>query len=37
MQGYFFAKPMPHHAIPEMLQRGAENAAEVTTEVAADA
>ncbi|GJH38983.1 EAL domain-containing protein [Paraburkholderia hospita] len=27
MQGYFFAKPMPHDAIPGMLQRGAENAA----------
>jgi diguanylate cyclase (GGDEF)-like protein/PAS domain S-box-containing protein len=27
MQGYFFAKPLPHHAIPDMLQRGAENAA----------
>src|SRR6266702_4398837 len=27
MQGYFFAKPLPHDAIPGMLQRGAENAA----------
>ncbi|WP_109482638.1 EAL domain-containing protein [Paraburkholderia sp. C35] len=27
MQGYFFAKPMPHDAIPGMLQRSAENAA----------
>ncbi|ALP63959.1 MULTISPECIES: sensor domain-containing protein [Paraburkholderia] len=27
MQGYFFAKPLPHEAIPGMLQRGAEKAA----------
>ncbi len=35
MQGYFFAKPMPHDAIPGMLQRNVENAAE--NAVAADA
>jgi EAL domain-containing protein (putative c-di-GMP-specific phosphodiesterase class I) len=27
MQGYFFAKPLPHDLIPGMLQRGAESAA----------
>src|ERR1700742_1856722 len=32
MQGYFFAKPMPHDAIPGMLQRGVEKAAEMATD-----
>jgi hypothetical protein len=32
MQGYFFAKPMPHDAIPGMLQRSAESAALVAAD-----
>ncbi|MEM5382018.1 EAL domain-containing protein [Paraburkholderia phymatum] len=37
MQGYFFAKPLPHDAIPGMLQRSADNAAENEDVAAADA
>ncbi|MBP0593509.1 EAL domain-containing protein [Paraburkholderia sp. LEh10] len=37
MQGYFFAKPMPHDAIPGMLQRSVESAAENADEAAANA
>ncbi|SEJ22855.1 sensor domain-containing protein [Paraburkholderia diazotrophica] len=37
MQGYFFAKPLPHDAIPDMLQRSADNAAENEDVAAADA
>ncbi|HWT35700.1 MAG TPA: EAL domain-containing protein [Paraburkholderia sp.] len=32
MQGYFFAKPLPHDAIPGMLQRGAESGALATAD-----
>jgi diguanylate cyclase (GGDEF)-like protein/PAS domain S-box-containing protein len=37
MQGYFFAKPMPHDAIPRMLKRSAENAAVAQAVVVAEA